>query len=125
MNRSIALGVLAAGLGPCLVWGLIVLLGYAPAHTTFTLFVLFSLVAYQFTVAIALIVGLPLFLLFNRFHMIRWWSAAFCGLIAGVLAAFIFALPHAPLTAYVRLYALYGMASALLFWVTWRHGARA
>jgi hypothetical protein len=119
-STSIVLGLLAAGLGPGLVGGLLEVIPAGIAKTDFTLLLIMSLVVYPFTIFLALIFGIPLFLAFNHFHLVRWWSAILSGLIVGSAAAFVFA--PSPSVWTVETFALEGAGSALLFWVVWRRG---
>jgi hypothetical protein len=64
------------------------------------------------------IVGLPLFFIFRRFGLARWWSACLSGAIAGIFWAEVITLRFD-----LRNLALLGVEGALAglaFWVIWK-----
>ena len=66
--------------------------------------------------------GLPVFLLFVRFKLIRWWSTVGAGFAIGVLVGFIIG-PSSPQLPYMLFMGAVGAATSLVFWLIWRLGS--
>jgi hypothetical protein len=65
--------------------------------------------------------GLPIFFLFLRFRLIRWWSVLGAGLGIGALVGVIVQSPNLQ-PPEILFTAVTGAASALCFWLFWRQG---
>lgn len=79
---------------------------------------LLVLAFYFYTLGVALIIGLPVYLFLKRFDKVTWWSAVLTGLLGGVVMVFVFGsldLVVIPL----------GGLSGLIFWTIWRCGNAA
>ncbi len=82
------------------------------------------LVVFPFSTAAALVLGFPAFALFNRWRLVRWWSAMLGGAVAGALAILILNSGNVESAAALTLYGAIGSASGLAFWLVWRRSAR-
>ena len=70
-----------------------------------------------------LLFGLPMFLLFLRFRLIRWWTVLASGFAIGGIVALILQSPNFfPIEIFWT--ALAGMAGAFCFWICWQLGER-
>ena len=74
------------------------------------------LIFYFYTLGVTLIIGLPVYLLLNRFGKVTWWTALLTGLFCGAVMVFIFDSMELAVIAPL------GGLSALIFWLIWRLG---
>lgn len=74
-----------------------------------------ALIFYCYTLGVTLIIGLPAYLLLNRYGKVTWWSAILVGLLSG--AAMVFILDY-----YYFLVVPIGGLSAFVFWLIWTRG---
>jgi hypothetical protein len=113
------LGLLAASVLPAVCFAILYpLSGQRDLHSVAGTFV----VSYFFTAAATLILGAPAFLLLNRLNLVRWWSAAGFGALAGVAM-----LLTTTSSLQVELVPAIGLATlgamaGLVFWMFWRVG---
>jgi hypothetical protein len=77
------------------------------------LYFIFSLVAVA-------IFGFPIFLAFNYFGFVRWWSATGVGFVVGVLVAVCITLPSLPQLSDTLSFGIIGAASSIGFWLIWK-----
>lgn len=75
---------------------------------------------YGYSVAAAMLLGVPIFLLFLRFGLLRWWSTIAAGIAIGAAVAFI-VFSHLTVSGLIIM-ALHGGVSAFVFWLIWRLG---
>ncbi len=73
----------------------------------------YARIFYFYTFAVTLIIGVPAYLLLNRFDKVTWWSTILAGLLCGALMVSIFD----SLNIFV---VPIGGLSAFVFWVIWR-----
>ena len=64
---------------------------------------------YAFTLGFTVVIGLPVFLVFRRMGIIRWWIAGLTGFLAGAIFADVWG-------------AAAGTVEGLIFWSIWRLG---
>jgi hypothetical protein len=77
---------------------------------------------YVFALGVALLIGLPAYLLINRFGKITWWSALLVGVFCGIVGSITYRLPNELRIVDFYLMVPIGGLSALVFWVIWRWG---
>ena len=77
-------------------------------------------VTYYFSALTTGFIGLPTFLLLNKFDLVTWWSAVACGAIAGAIALSVVAGGFERTIA--LMYAAIGATAGLVFWLVWRRG---
>jgi hypothetical protein len=82
-------------------------------------------VFYFFSALATIVLGLPAFLLFSRFGMVRWWSILGSGLLIGALMGAIVGKPNRAQVPDMLLMAAGGTVAALGFWLIWRQGQHA
>ena len=116
---------LLAAAVPAIISGLLTPINREPINTDAVSVLALALAVYPFALAFACIFGLPLFWVFRRYHLVRWWSAIISGLFAGAAVAIVLVLPHAASAQNVASLAIAGAASALLFYIVWRSSVRA
>jgi hypothetical protein len=73
-------------------------------------------VALFFSSCAAVALGLPLFLVLDRMRLARWWSAAACGALAGVLAIVAVRVTADLEISTVGAFAALGALAGLVFW---------
>jgi hypothetical protein len=121
MNRGLAtvLGFVAAAVLPAAYLALAYpLSGQHDPRSVLITFVLTYFVA----TAAAVFFGSPIFLVLNRFKLVRWWSAASCGALVGVIA--VTAVRYSAnfdIDVLMR-YALLGGVAGVTFWIFWLTG---
>jgi hypothetical protein len=93
----------------------------------------FPAIVYMFAFTVSLVVGIPSFIIFARFKLIRWWTCAIVGLVAGVFVevAFFEQFNFGPLSSWFEVsglpiagYGISGALAALCFWFIWTKGQR-
>jgi hypothetical protein len=72
-------------------------------------------------VLVTAVFGLPVFFLFFRFRLIRWWTTLVAGLAIGALVGVIVESPNLQ-GAEILFTAVTGAIAALGFWLIWRQG---
>jgi len=77
-------------------------------------------VAYYFAAGSAVVLGVPAYLLLERFKLVRWWSAMGCGILAGALVIVVITSNAEP--AILFRFASLGGATGVLFWIVRRAG---
>lgn len=82
-------------------------------------------VFYYFSAGATILLGLPAFLLFLHFKIIRWWSILGSGLAIGALMGVIVGAQNGAQVPDALLMATAGAASALGFWLIWRRAREA
>lgn len=88
-------------------------------------------VVYNVIFWFGIVVGLPLFLLGRKFHLIRWWTAISAGSATGVLASLTLGLTHLSRlkipseSVALAFTGILGGMSGLLFWAVWRLGRQS
>ena len=114
MNKHVAtaLAFLMASVFPAIALSAIEV---AKGYLDFKGFLGWALIFYFFTFGVTVIVGLPAYLLLERFHQVTWWSAMLTGIIGGVVMVFIFKSLSLSVV-------LVGGFSGLVFWIIWRWG---
>lgn len=75
---------------------------------------------YGYSVAAAMLLGLPIFLLLLRFGLLRWWSTIAAGIMIGAVVAFIL-FSHLTVSS-LLIMVLHGGVSAFIFWLIWQRG---
>jgi hypothetical protein len=78
---------------------------------------------YPVVLFVAVLFGLPSFLLLRRLGLVRWWSASGAGMLFGLAAGLMFVYPavHQPPRSWIA-WGLIGILTSLTFWVIWsRH----
>ena len=81
-------------------------------------------VAYPFSAAFALLLGIPTFLLLRRFGPGTWWAVLAIGFVLGILVSIMVRLPSQPNPHDFLVDGPLAAGSALVFWLIWRRGAR-
>ena len=66
--------------------------------------------------------GVPAFLVFLRYGLIRWWSTVVVGALGGAVVAILFDLSLVDGTNEILFFSLTGAASAFAFWLIWSQG---
>lgn len=117
-GRAAILGVLAAPLGPAFLGALMTPLSGGPINTDLTSVLGQAMVAYPFVLVLGNIVGVPLFLIFRRYDLARWWSAVLSGVIAG--AFWVGVITRRFEVHNFVLLGIEGALAGLTFWVIWR-----
>jgi len=87
-------------------------------------FLVWFIVFYNYALWPTCLFGVPLFFVFKRYNLIRWWSTALTGLLIGMLVAVIFAAPNTVTLGLLLTMGLLGYASAFTFWLIWSRGKR-
>ena len=72
-------------------------------------------VFYQFSLAATLVFGVPLFLLFRRFGLVKWWSTIGAGVAIGGIAALV--MRGGYFVDDVSRMSFLGGVSAMVFWM--------
>lgn len=75
------------------------------------------LIFYFFSSVATLLFGMPLFLIFKKFDLVRWWAMTAAGILVGILAARIFSMPGNMQLEGVLTMAAMGASSAFSFWL--------
>ncbi len=123
-RRSIVLSTFAAGFGP-MVGGTAYYLARGKLDGSNVVETLvFSILAYPFTLIFTCVFGLPLFFLARRFHLAKWWFAIGCGLLVGCAVQFLVLSGTADLEN-LLLYSAHGVATSLLFFSVWEYRSHA
>jgi len=79
-------------------------------------------ITYVFSLFATLLIGLPSYLILNRFDKVNWWSALLVGLFAGVAGSLFYRLPNElRIDDFLTMVPVGGL-SALVFWLIWRQG---
>ena len=78
------------------------------------------LVVYYFAAAATVILGVPAYLVLEKFNLVTWWSATGCGALAGLLTAL--AVTSNSDQATQSRFAVLGAVAGLLFWSIWKAG---
>lgn len=117
-GRAAILASLTAPLVPAFLGALMTPLRGGPVNTDLTSVLGLTVVAYPFTLVLGNIVALPLFFVFRRYDLARWWSAALSGAIAGVFWVGVITLRF-DLHNSVLL-GIEGALAGLTFWAIWR-----
>ncbi|WP_136662439.1 YdiU family protein [Pseudomonas leptonychotis] len=84
-----------------------------------------SFVFYPFSFMATLIFGVPLFLIFQHYQLVRWWSAIISGVITAILITVCLRLPSGPHASDFAVMLPIGALSGSSFWLIWKHGASA
>lgn len=123
-TRAAILATLAAPLVPAFLGALITPLRGGTINTDLTSVLGLTVVVYPFALVLGSIVGLPLLLVFRRYHLAGWWSAALSGAIAGAFWVGVITLRFDLRNSV--LVGIEGALAGLTFWAIWRlHGVRA
>ena len=112
------LATLSAPLVPAFLGALMTPLGGGAINTDLTSVLGLTVVVYPFALVLGSIVGLPIFLVFRRYRLVRWWSAVLAGAIAGVFWVGVITLRF-DLRNLVLL-TIEGSLGGLVFWAIWR-----
>lgn len=80
-------------------------------------------VAYPFSAAATILLGLPTFLLLRPFRPGQWWSVLAAGFLLGTIASILIRLPGQPDLADVLKNGPTGAVTALVFWLIWKRHA--
>jgi hypothetical protein len=118
-NLATALGLLAASVLPAAY--LAVVFPLSGDHDLQSIGGSF-LVAYYFAAAATVILGVPMFLVLNRLKLVRWWSAATSGMLAGMIALLAVRFGGSIDFPTLLRFAVLGGSAGFLFWVIWRTG---
>jgi uncharacterized membrane protein YvlD (DUF360 family) len=81
-------------------------------------FALFSF----FTCVVAIVFGLPAFLVLNKFRWIRWWSATLSGALAGFISLLVFLSDKLENSKSILALVTIGAVAGFTFWIFWRAG---
>lgn len=79
---------------------------------------------YFFSAVATILFGVPIFLILNRFKLIKWWSTLSAGMLIGALATIIFSFPNEIQFKALLTMSSMGGASAFFFWLIWSLGNR-
>jgi hypothetical protein len=66
--------------------------------------------------------GIPMFLLLARFKLIRWWSAASSGMLAGIIVIYAIRFSSQVELTTIFLFSMLGGAAGFVFWRVWSLG---
>lgn len=129
----IAVSLLAAPLGPAVVYAIIVYFNSGPGpivsrSDAFHASILFGAIAYAVALADTVILGIPAFLLGLYLKAIRWWTTLLAAYLVG-------AIPYGigtwtpdrsmeSLSSYlygIIAFGLFGLSGGLVFWLLWRY----
>jgi hypothetical protein len=90
------------------------LLSWQSSHLGYAL--LGILACYILSLAIGMLVGLPMFLLFSRLRLFSWWGSMLAGFLSGdIIVAVVGALSNLEVRA-LLIYGALGAATGLTFW---------
>ena len=85
---------------------------------------LLAVVVYMFACVFTTTFGLPTYLLFDRLHWVRWWSAMGVGLLGGAIIGAGVWKPYASPNIDVPVMTVTGAVTALVFWMVVRVAGR-
>lgn len=77
-------------------------------------------VAYPFSAAATLLLGLPLFFVLHWLELVTWWTSGLGGFFIGVLIAFAIRAPNEVQNNEVWKLGAIGAISAFAFWIVWK-----
>ena len=120
MNRRPSdLGLIAAvPTAPLVVAiGMLVPTGAAPPADLLTSLGFLPLL-YLFALWSVILLGLPMYLLGRRLRLVRWWSAAIAGALAGAMADILIRDLRLPASDELLRFAVIGAAAGFSFWGT-------
>jgi hypothetical protein len=118
MIVRVALAFFLATLLPAIAFALLTPVNGGSINTDFGSVLGLTFVFYFFSLAAAVIFGVPLFLLLLKFGLVRWWSALAAGAIVGALVAVILRLPGALSPEDFMVTVPLGALAAVVFWLT-------
>lgn len=78
-----------------------------------------TLIYYPFSIVFFFWLAIPMYFLFKKHRLIRWWSASAMGLLAGLSIGLLLYWPR---MSFVLFYVGVGALSGLVFWFIWRLG---
>ena len=124
MNRlsSTLAAFFIAPLVPAVACALLTPISRGPINTDVVSVLELTPAFYCFSIAASTSLGGPLFLLFNHYNLVRWWSALLCGMLVGVILSALFRQPGAVHARDFLLIVPLSALSALVFWAIWRRG---
>jgi hypothetical protein len=117
MIVRIALAFFLATLLPAVAYALLTPVNGGSINSDFGSVLGLTFVFYWFSLAAAVIFGIPLFLLLLKFNLVRWWSALVSGALVGALVAVILRLPGAPNPRDFLVDVPVGAMAAVVFWL--------
>jgi hypothetical protein len=82
----------------------------------------FALISYFICMAVAVLLGGPIFLALSRINLVRWWSALAAGFLVGAIVAVLVRLQSAVHVQEVLLLGFEGALCGIVFWVIWKQG---
>ena len=98
----------------------VTLSGFSQGATDFGSLLFAMLAFYVFSFVLTLPIALPLYLLLQRFGLVRWWSAALGGFLAGQ-GVVVLLFGNVGATGYLG-FGTVGCLAGVVFWLIWRHG---
>jgi hypothetical protein len=94
-----------------------------PRAQWLSLYFLIAAIIYFNAMAIMLVVGAPVYLLFKRWSLIKWWSVPIVGFAVGAWVGHLYRLPFRPtVMASVLIQGGACALAGLVFWLIWRMG---
>ena len=86
----------------------------------------FIFVFYFFSVLATLLLGLPFYILFDRFKLSTWWSTIGAGFLIGGIVALTLREPYFStyLLNDILIFGPIGAVSAFTFWLFWKKGEK-
>lgn len=79
-------------------------------------------ILYSASICVVAVLGLPSFLILNRFRLVSLFSSLVTGLLIGVLVAMVVTLPNSVTFHDASVMGFVGALSAFSFWQIWKHG---
>ena len=79
-------------------------------------------VMYSASICVVAVLGIPSFLILNRFRRVSWFSSVISGLLIGLLVAMVVTLPNLVTLHDALVMGSIGALSALSFWQIWKYG---
>ena len=118
-------GFLAAAVVPALMFGLLtpVTTSWGPVNTDVVSVFALAVPGYFYSSFAAAVFGVPAFLVFRRYNLIRWWSTILAGLAVGAGLSLLFTAPQIQWQA-VAIWSFSGALAAWVFWLVWRNAAQ-
>ncbi len=91
---------------------------------TVSSFIASLFVAFLFSLAANVLLGVPTFLIMRKLKWMRWWSAVAVGLVLGALLSVLIRFPSFDASDFLTIVPL-TVLSTLTFWVIWKFQERS
>ena len=122
LSKAIIVGFIVAAAIPAVVFVLVEIASGRSEWMSALTWLLLAANIYFWSLATMGVFAFPIFLLFRRYKLIRWWSALGVGAVIGVVMEIIIMVPNSRELHELVTFSLAGAASGLAFWLVWRMG---